>query len=200
MTFRDVLLNYLSEKELKKIEKTKVIVIGCGGLGSNIAKLLIRTGFLKLTLIDFDEVELKNLNRQDFYLEQVGNKKVYALKENLLKINEDALIEALCLKITEDNLNLLKQADIVVEAVDREEYKRMIFEYCLSEKIRVVCASGIAGFGDGEEIKIKRGKNYSIIGDFRKSISEFSPLSPKVTAVASLQADEVLRMVIGDGS
>ncbi|CCJ33453.1 sulfur carrier protein ThiS adenylyltransferase ThiF [Caloramator australicus] len=200
MTFREILLNYLSEKELKKIEKTKVIVIGCGGLGSNVAKLLIRTGFLKLTLIDFDEVELKNLNRQDFYLEQVGNKKVYALKENLLKINKDALIETLCLKITEDNLNLLKQADIVVEAVDREEYKRMIFEYCLSAKIRVVCASGVAGFGDGEGIKIKRGKNYSIIGDFRKSIIEFSPLSPKVTAVASLQADEVLRMVIGDES
>lgn len=200
MKFKDILSNYLSLEDIRKIEKTKIIIIGCGGLGSNIAKALVRTGFLKITIIDFDIVELKNLNRQDFYIDQVGMKKTEALKENLLKINNEALIETLNLKITEENIEVLKQADIVVEAVDREEYKRMIFEYCLSEKIRVVCASGVAGFGDGEEIKIKRGKNYSIIGDFRKSISEFSPLSPKVTAVASLQADEVLRMVIGDES
>lgn len=195
MKFKDILSNYLSLEDIRKIEKTKIIIIGCGGLGSNIAKALVRTGFLKITIIDFDIVELKNLNRQDFYIDQVGMKKTEALKENLLKINNEALIETLNLKITEENIEVLKKADIVVEAVDKEEYKRLIFEFCINNRIKIVAASGVAGFGD--EIKIRRGINFSIVGDFEKSIKDFSPLAPKVTAVASLQADEVLRMVIG---
>jgi len=60
---------------------------------------------------------------------------------------------------------------------------------------KVVLASGIAGFGDCENIKIKRGKNFSIVGDFVTSIKDKKPLAPKVVAVAAMQADEVLRMV-----
>ncbi|MCX7904091.1 MAG: sulfur carrier protein ThiS adenylyltransferase ThiF [Caloramator sp.] len=195
MKFKDILLNYLSMDEIEKIQKTNIFIVGCGGLGSNAAKALVRTGFLKITLIDFDIVELKNLNRQDFYLDQVGMKKTEALKENLLRINDEVLVETLNFKITKDNIALLKQADVVLEAVDGDEYKRLIFEFCIENKIKIVSASGIAGFGD--EIKVRRGESYSIVGDFKKSIKDFSPLAPKVCAVASLQADEVLRMVIG---
>jgi len=193
---RKVLLNYMSKEQLEKIENTKVFIVGCGGLGSNVAKILVRTGFLNLTLIDFDVVEFKNLNRQDFYTNQIGAKKVEALKENLMRINKDIFVKTLDLKLTDKNLDLLKDADVVIEAVDKDIYKKMIFEYCIENSIKVVCACGIAGFGDCENIKIKRGKFFSIVGDFQKSVYEFKPLAPKVMAVASLQADEVLRMVI----
>lgn len=86
--------------------------------------------------------------------------------------------------------------DIVVEAVDREEVKQLIFETSLLHNKVVITANGLGGFGDCENIRIIRKKRYTIIGDLLKSIKDFKPLAPKVTAVASMQADEVLRRVI----
>lgn len=192
-----MLSNYFKEEQLEKIERTNVFIIGCGGLGSNVSKCLVRCGFKNIVLMDYDFVEFKNLNRQDFYVNQVGMKKVEALKENLININSDINVKTLDLAIDDKNLSLLDSADVVVEAVDDAYIKTNIFEYCLSNNIKVVSATGIAGYGDFEEIKVKRGRGYSIVGDFKKSIEDFKPLSPKVSIIASLQADEVLRMVIG---
>ncbi|MCX7884851.1 MAG: sulfur carrier protein ThiS adenylyltransferase ThiF [Caloramator sp.] len=194
----NILLNYLTLKQIDKIKNTSITIVGCGGLGSNISKILIRTGFENLTLIDFDYVEEKNLIRQDYCKCHIGMLKTQALKENLLQINEKSNLEIINIKINEKNIDILKSADIVVEAVDDVHIKRTIFEFCINYNIKIVSASGIAGFGDCENIKIKRGKNFSIVGDFKKSVENFSPLMPKVCAVASIQADEVLRMVIGD--
>jgi sulfur carrier protein ThiS adenylyltransferase len=197
--FNKILINYFSEEELNKIKKTKLLIIGCGGLGSNIANILIRTGFCNIVLIDFDKVEMKNLNRQIFLPGQCGNKKVFVLKENLLKINSKAKIKAINKKIDRENLKkiiLKEKPDIVIEAVDNEQTKKFIFEEAIKLNKKVICASGIAGFGDCENIKIKRGKNFVIAGDMIKSIKNFKPLAPKVAAVAAIQADEVLRMVL----
>lgn len=199
--FYRMLLNYFTKNELNKIKNTKILIVGCGGLGSNIANILVRTGFLKFVLADYDKVEMKNLNRQVFLQEQCGKKKVLALKKNLLKINQRAKIKLIYEKI--DRCNLVEiiskeKPDIVVEAVDNEETKKIIFEESIKIGKKVVCASGVAGYGDCEKIKIKRGKGFVIAGDMVKSIKDFKPLAPKVTAVAAIQADEVLRMVLKD--
>ncbi|MCX8094187.1 MAG: sulfur carrier protein ThiS adenylyltransferase ThiF [Candidatus Goldbacteria bacterium] len=199
--FRTILQNYFTQDEIDKISQTKILLIGCGGLGSNIANVLVRTGFSYFILIDYDRVEIKNLNRQIFWQEQYGEKKVLALKKNLLKINSSAQIKIIHKKIDKEDLKqiILKESpDVIIEAVDDEMTKKFIFEITLKYGKKVVCASGIAGYGDCDNIKIRRGRNFVIVGDMKKSIKDYKPLAPKVTAVAAIQADEVLRMVLDD--
>lgn len=197
--FDKILLNYFSKNELNKIKKTKLLIIGCGGLGSNVTNILIRTGFCNIILADYDKIEMRNLNRQIFFPEQCGKKKVFVLKKNLLKINSKAKIKVINKIIDKINLKkiiLKEKPDIIIEAVDFEKTKKFIFEESLKLNKKVICASGVAGYGDCDKIKIKRGKNYAIIGDMVKSVKNFKPLAPKVTAIAAIQADEVLRMVL----
>jgi len=194
--FEIMLKNYFDEKMLEKLSKVKILIIGCGGLGSNIAVMLVRSGVKNLTIIDFDKVEISNLNRQNYFFYQTGQEKVSALKDILEKVNPYIAVKALNMKIDESNIDdLILQHDIIVEAVDNEQTKMLIFKKAHEHGKKVVLASGVAGFGDCENIKIKRGKNFSIVGDFVTSIKEKKPLAPKVIAVAAMQADEVLRMV-----
>ncbi|WPX09145.1 sulfur carrier protein ThiS adenylyltransferase ThiF [Anaerocellum danielii] len=197
MSLFDLMLkNYFDEKMLEKLSKVKILVIGCGGLGSNIAVMLVRSGVKNLTIVDFDKVDISNLNRQNYFFYQTGQEKVSALKDILEKINPYVAVKALNMKIDESNIDdLILQHDIIVEAVDGEQTKMLIFKKAIDHGKKVVLASGVAGFGDCENIKIKRGKNFSVVGDFVTSIKEKKPLAPKVMAVAAMQADEVLRMV-----
>lgn len=199
---------YFNEKELKKIQNIKIMIIGCGGLGSNIATILVRTGFSKLILIDYDKVELKNLNRQNYLIKDIGMLKVDAIKKNLLQINPNISLLAINKKINKKNLkNIIRKYSpgIIVEAVDNNNTKAMIFETSLEMDKIVVTASGIAGYGNIDDVKIIRQKKYSIIGDFKTEIclsnrknhkSKKMPLAPKVTMIAAMQADEVLRRVL----
>ncbi|MEF3280103.1 MAG: sulfur carrier protein ThiS adenylyltransferase ThiF [Elusimicrobiota bacterium] len=212
---------YFSSRELKKISKAKIMVIGCGGLGSNILNILVRTGFKNFVIVDYDMVELKNLNRQFYFPEDVGKNKVEITKKRLLKINPEANIIAINKMLNQKLLSkIIKDynPDIVVEAVDKEWAKKMVFETSLKLKKVVIMASGVAGYGDIENVKIIRKKEYTIIGDLisrcgccdecyqekgcnsrDKLIKEGEchiPLAPKVIAVASMQADEVLRRVL----
>lgn len=158
---------------LKVSSKVKVFIIGCGGLGLNIAVMLVRSGIKNLTIVDFDRVDILNLNRQNFFFYQAGQEKVSALKDILEKINPYVTVKALNMKIDESNIDhLILQHDIIVEAVDGEQTKMLIFKKAFEHGKKVVMASGIAGFGDCENIKIKRGKNFSVVGDFVTSIKD----------------------------
>ncbi|MEZ0537688.1 sulfur carrier protein ThiS adenylyltransferase ThiF [Caldicellulosiruptoraceae bacterium PP1] len=195
--FSNMLLRYFTQDEIQKIQSTKILIIGCGGLGSNLAHSLVRCGFLNITLTDFDKVEISNLNRQFYFLNQIGIYKTQALKENLLNINPECQIETINGDITKLDLeSIIKKYHIVAEALDKPNLKKYVFEVCIKLNKKVVCASGVAGYGNCENIKITRGRNYVVIGDFISSIDKFSPLSPKVMAISNIQADEVLRMVL----
>ena len=77
---------YLTERERRILENAKVGIAGAGGLGSNCAMHLVRAGVKKLVIADFDVVSESNLNRQFFFRDQLGRKKVDALAENLRRI------------------------------------------------------------------------------------------------------------------
>lgn len=194
--FELMLKNYFDDEMLEKLGRVKILIIGCGGLGSNIAVILVRCGVKNLTIVDFDDVDISNLNRQSYFFYQAGQSKVSALSEIISKINSHVSIKALNVRVDESNIDeLISNYDIIVEAVDDEDIKALIFNKSLAHGKKIVAASGVAGFGDCENIKIKRGKDFSIVGDFCTSIKEKRPYAPKVTAVAAIQADEILRMV-----
>ena len=106
------------------LSRGRVAVAGLGGLGSNVASALARIGVGHLHLIDFDRVDLTNLNRQQYFLEHVGMYKTDALRSQLLKINPWLDITTDCVRVTEENLQeLFLGEDIICEAFDDPEAK-----------------------------------------------------------------------------
>ena len=113
--FEKGLMRYIGEEKLEKLKKVKVGIAGAGGLGSNCAFNLVRSGFYKFKIVDFDVVEPSNLNRQFFFLDQLGMPKVLALEENLRRINPEVRIEAIQQKVQKDNARAFDDCDVVVE-------------------------------------------------------------------------------------
>ena len=181
-----------------KLQNIKIGIAGAGGLGSNCAFNLVRSGFKNFIISDFDNVELSNLNRQFYFFDQIGKSKVEALKENLKKINPDLTIELFNGRIEEDNiLNVFKDCDIIVEAFDTAEYKKMLVEKILPTKILIVSASGICGYGKSDDIIVHQIKdNLSIIGDLKTSSDHFAPISPRINIAAAKQANVILEYIL----
>src|SRR5271167_4340591 len=111
------LLKYLKPEQLVLIQSKKIGIGGAGGLGSNCAMILVRSGFKYLEIIDQDVIDPSNLNRQQFYADEIGLPKVDTLKKRLLGINPDADILIHQTKWDEGNANnFFKGFDYIVEA------------------------------------------------------------------------------------
>lgn len=200
-SFAESIISYIGYENYNKLQNTKIGIAGAGGLGSNCAVHLVRTGVSNIKIVDFDIVEFKNLNRQHYFYDQVGMKKVLALKNNLLHINPDVNVDVDDRKIVPDNINeIFNGCDIVVEAFDKVEYKVLLIEKCLDMGKVVVSASGIAGWGKSDNIKIKKiNSNLFIVGDLNTEISDKNPpLSPRVNIASAKQADIILELIWGD--
>jgi len=187
-------------EEIKnKVSKFTVGIAGCGGLGSNCAAMLVRSGVNKLILADFDDVAESNLNRQFFFYSQIGQPKADMLKSNLLMIAPDAQIESHVVRLDKAQIKrLFLDCDVVVEAFDVAENKLMMIEAIaeLFPDKPLVCASGLGGLENAENMRIVRSGNLIVVGDFTESVSdENPPMAPKVTIAAALQANEVLRIL-----
>jgi len=197
--FEKGICGYIGEERLEIIQKVKIGIAGAGGLGSNCAFNLVRSGFKRLKIVDFDIVEPSNLNRQFYFLDQLNIPKVDALKSNLLRINPDLEIEAINTMIERKNIKqIFKECDIVVEAFDKTMYKTMIAESFFSSGKLLVCASGIGGWGKSDDIVVKKvHENFYVVGDFVSEVDEnLLPISPRVNIVAAKQADIVLSRVL----
>ncbi|PKN71788.1 MAG: thiamine biosynthesis protein ThiF [Candidatus Cloacimonetes bacterium HGW-Cloacimonetes-3] len=180
-------------------QKAVVGIAGAGGLGSNIAISLARAGIGKLIIADFDSVSLENLNRQQFTISQVDQPKVHALAANINSFNPFISLEAYCMKVTPDNLiTLFGNCDILIEAFDDASQKEMLIQNWLEKYPQkpVIGASGIAGYGNSESIRIHRLDNLYIVGDTQSMLEEgISPIAPRVAIVANLQADLALELL-----
>ncbi|MGE0090292.1 MAG: sulfur carrier protein ThiS adenylyltransferase ThiF [Bacteroidales bacterium] len=188
-------------EEIKnQLKNYTVGIAGAGGLGSNCAVALARVGIGKLVIADFDVVSKSNLNRQYFFLGQIGIKKVVALKENINRISTAVEVEIHDIKLNEQNIvSLYKDCNIIVEAFDLDEMKKMLIETCIAEmpNIPVVIGSGIAGYGDNNSLKCRKNSSIYICGDEKSEVSEQNPtIAPRVAIVANMQANMVLELLL----
>ncbi len=190
------------KSKLQKLKGICVGIAGCGGLGSNCAAALVRVGVGRLVIADFDIVTRGNLDRQYYFLDQVGQKKVAALRDNLLRIDPDVVIETHDLRLgPEEIVRVFRDCRVIVEAFDLAEQKRMIIE-AVSEHFPdkfIVAGSGLAGYGRNNELRTRRLGSLFICGDETSEVSEeLPPLAPRVAAVAALQANQVLEILLDD--
>jgi len=192
---------YIGRERLEKLQKIKVGIAGAGGLGSNCAFNLVRSGFRKLKIVDFDIVEAANLNRQFYFIDQIGMPKVEALKKNLERINPDLQLDIFQLKINAENIiDLFNDCEVIVEAFDNVAGKTLLAEKFFSSGKLVVCASGLGGWGNTDEIKIKKvHPQFYVVGDMMTEVKDdIPPISPRVNITAAKQADIVLDYIINN--
>ncbi len=175
-------------------------IAGCGGLGSNCAVALARTGIGKLVLVDDDKLEASNLNRQYFFAEQIGEFKSLALRDNIRRIDDTILIETHVVRLDPGLVTeLFADCDVIIEAFDQDNEKQMIIETVLGDMPdkSIISGQGLAGFGNNESIKTQRLGNLFIVGDGETEISEKQPpLAPRVAVVANMQANLVLELLL----
>ena len=187
----------------KKLSCGRVAIAGLGGLGSNIAFFLARIGVGHLHLIDFDRVDLSNLNRQQYFLSHVGQFKTDALKEQLLQINPWLDIRTDCLQVTEDNIpSLFTDDDIICEAFDNPEAKATlvcgVLEHFPDRKL--IAASGLAGYESSNLIHTRRvSKNFYLCGDeTTENIPGRGLMAPRAALCAAHEANMITRLLLGE--
>jgi len=189
-------------KQIKEIlSRKKVGIAGCGGLGSNCAVALARVGVGTLILVDFDVVSQENLNRQYFFGDQVGMKKVQAMVENLRRTGSKVQVVPYDIKLAPENVvALFEGCDLVVEALDGAEQKKMFIEAILTglPSIPLITGLGIAGWGKNNFIHSRKTENLYICGDGESEVGpEIPPLAPRVGIVANMQANMALEIFLG---
>lgn len=185
----------------EKLNNAHVSIAGLGGLGSNIAFSLARIGVGHLHLVDFDKVDITNLNRQQYFMRHLGMYKTDALKEELLEINPYLDIRTDCVKVTEQNIpKLFADAPIICEAFDVPENKAMLVNTVLElfPDKKLVAASGMAGFHDSNAIRTRQVmKNFWICGDETTEPAYARGLmAPRVAICAGHQANLIVQLII----
>ena len=192
---------YLTSEERAALESARVGIAGAGGLGSNCAMHLVRAGVKHLTIADFDVVNESNLNRQFFFRDQIGQKKVEALKANLLRIEPDADIRIADTRLDASSTKeLFADCAIVVEAFDVVEAKAMLLAALAGSGKKLVTASGLAGWGSSNAIRLRRmGSSIIAVGDGETSVGKgVAPVSPRVGIAAAMQANAVVSLLLGE--
>jgi sulfur carrier protein ThiS adenylyltransferase len=189
-----------AEEIAKRLSGKRVGIAGCGGLGSNCAVALARVGVGELIIVDFDVISLGNLNRQYYFHDQIGFKKVYALKSNIERINPFVKVVTHDKRLTPENIPaIFTGCDVIVEAFDLADQKEMLLESILSTlpSVPVVVGLGIAGWGKNDKIHCRKVENIYVCGDEISEISsDLPPIAPRVGIVANMQANVVLEILL----
>lgn len=184
-----------------RVKKAKVAIAGLGGLGSNIALMLARTGVGQLLLVDFDVVEPSNLNRQQYSIRHLGMNKTDALYQQIRQINPFIHVTTRNIRVDENNVcELFDGYDIVCEAFDNADAKSMLVNTVLEKlpQTTVVAASGMAGYGSSNLIQTKKVMNrFYLCGDLQSEARIGCGLmAPRVEICAGHQANMILRLLL----
>ena len=185
----------------KKLRGAKVAVAGLGGLGSNIAVMLARSGIGHLFLVDFDVVDVTNLNRQMYFISHLGLPKTEALPQILYQINPYLICESMRIEVTPENVReLFKEYPIVCEAFDKPDQKAMLVRELLMQcpETIVVSGNGMAGYGDTNDIcTSQKMRRLYVCGDQKTDVGGgIGLMAPRVAACAAHEANKVIQLIM----
>ena len=191
-----------SQSVHQKLKIASVAIAGAGGLGSNIAVMLARSGVGHLHIVDFDIVDITNLNRQVYTVRHIGSRKVDAINEILMEINPYMKVTTDCVRVVVDNCEeIFRGYDIVCEAFDGAESKAMLIDSLLTAEDGpiVISGSGMAGYGSANEIRSRRIMDRLFIcGDEHTDVGDgIGLMAPRVSICAGHQANIVIGHILG---
>ena len=190
----------LTAEQSQRLQTAKVAIVGLGGLGSNVALWLARLGVGQLLLYDFDKVELSNLNRQYYFLDDVGQYKATALLRHLKAVNPYGNYHSRVVRLTEDNLaELLSEAHIVCEALDKPEAKALLVNGVLESfpDKYLVSASGLAGFASSASMQVRQvTPHFYLCGDGVSDMLQLPLCGARVGLCAAQEALTIARIIL----
>lgn len=186
----------------ERLRSACVGIAGAGGLGSNIAVMLARSGVGRLRIVDFDAVDASNLNRQHYFRQHLGRPKVDALAEQLRAIDPGIRVDARRERVTAANARaLFAVCPIVCEAFDDPEAKALLVDELLSlpDGPVVIAGNGMAGLGPADQVVTRRlGRRLYLCGDGQSDVGAGQVLyAPRVVLCAAQQALLALRLILG---
>jgi molybdopterin/thiamine biosynthesis adenylyltransferase len=204
---RHILLPQCDIAGQEKLLSSHALIIGVGGLGSPVALYLAASGVGELTFIDFDIVEMSNLQRQIAHQTKTcGLSKVESAKQSALALNPDIKINTINKKLTETELQqLIATTNVVLDCTDNFSTRFMINRCCVKESIPLV--SGAAIRLDGQVSVFNQSKSspcyqclYKDNGDSEERCSENGILAPVVGIIGCIQATEAIKVLAGIGT
>lgn len=184
-----------------RISSAKVGVAGLGGIGSHIAESLTRAGVGHLVIADFDRVDMTNLNRQNYYIEDIGKSKAQCTAGTLKRIDPGIDVEVFDGRVTRENADeVFRGCSVVCEAFDDASSKAMLIETLLSQNkdVKVVSVSGMAGFSTVNTMHVERRMSrLYVCGDCVSDSSTGAGLTAtRVMACAGMAAHTALQIII----
>lgn len=197
--FEQGLLRYLTADQLATIQSKRVGIGGAGGLGSNTAMILVRSGFKHLEIIDQDVIDASNLNRQQFFIQEIGQSKVAVLQQRLKNINPDLDLVVHKLQWSPQiGGQFFRGCDFVIEAFDAAQWKHAFVDFYHDKAPVVVSGVGMAGLLEKKPMGVKKTGNVYFVGDLSTdSASGHPPMAPRVTACAAMMSEIVLDLTLG---
>lgn len=204
---RQIMLPQIGIEGQQKLHNAHVLIIGLGGLGSPAAMYLTSAGVGQLTLVDDDEVELTNLQRQIVHrCHDIGNKKVESARSNLLEINPDINITTIAERLDKNSLQQrIKLADVILDASDNFATRFLINKTCVAMKKPLVSGAAIRFEGQVSVFDARKNNSpcysclYPAEGEDSETCSENGILAPVVGIIGSIQALEAIKIICDIG-
>lgn len=156
-SFNSRTIGLLKEDSFKRIQQITVMIVGLGGVGGTALEALVRTGVTNVILVDFDVVNLSNLNRQILYTNNdVGLQKVEVAKQRVLSINPSCKVISLSLKIVQENITAFNsyKIDFIIDAIDDVNGKIALFRYAIGNNIKIISSLGMANRFNPQQVMI----------------------------------------------
>lgn len=179
----------ISEDDFLKIENAKVVLIGVGGVGGAVLEGLVRSGIKNIKIIDNDNVDITNLNRQIITnMDNIGLKKVDVAEKRAKSINPECNITALATFLTKNNLEILNDYDYIIDACDTITTKKDIIKYAFNNNRKLITCLGTGNRFDPTKLKITtldKTMNDPVAKVMRKIVKEEHINLKKCVVVAS---------------
>lgn len=203
---RQIVLRHFDFDGQEALKQANVLIIGAGGLGCASSQYLASAGMGKMTLVDFDHIELSNLQRQLLHRDsRIGEFKAISAKYELEQINPHCQVQAITKKLSEDELSeMIKQHDIVLDCTDNVDTREQINRACFALKIPLV--SGAAIRMEGQISVFTYAENEpcyqclsQLFGSGTLSCVESGIMAPMVGIIGAMQAMEAIKVVANFG-
>lgn len=146
----------LGKENLEILKNKKVLIIGLGGVGGYVVESLVRSGIENITLVDYDKVDITNINRQIIALNSnIGKFKTELFKERILDINPNCKVTIKNIFLTEENIEeIIDDFDFVIDACDTVNTKKAIIKICIKKNIKFISSMGTGNKIDPNKLEI----------------------------------------------
>ena len=191
----------------ERIKKSKILLVGLGGLGSPISIYLAAAGVGELIIVDFDKVDLSNLQRQILHkTKDINRLKIDSAKEHLLELNPEINIHTINKKLSENDLiNEAKKSNVIIDASDNFDTRFLLNKISVKSKIPLVSGAAIrfegqvTVFNPSQKISPCYRCLYSEDVSSGESCTANGVFAPLLGIVGSIQANEALKLILNLG-